>query len=127
MIKKIFARLWPLMVLLGIAVGVWSQLGTAVSGTVPYRATATDGGTGVASCDFLVDGVSVGTDTADGDDNFEVQWDTTQHPDGSASLRVDCVDGLTAGGPSFTPNVGMSAVRTVIVDNNVPVVTVSEP
>lgn len=113
-------RRWLLLLLLFLGGGffVWSQLPTVVSGTVPFSATATDAGSGVAQVEFFVDGVSLGTDTPDGDDNYTVQLDTTQFADGAHTLSVTATD--NAGNEA-------SDTRDVTFDNDPPSVTITEP
>ena len=83
--------------------------GATVSGTVNVTATATDA-VGLARVEFTVDGTSIGVDTTGGN-GWSVQWDTTTHPGGAASVSATAID--TAGRTA-------SDAASVTVDNSPP-------
>ena len=83
--------------------------GSTVSGTVTVSATATDN-IGVTSVEFLLDGVSLGTDTTA---PYAVQWDTTTTSNGPHALSARARD--AAGNFGVT-----SGVVNVTVDNTAP-------
>ena len=66
---------------------------------VNVTATASDA-VGLAQVEFLVDGTSIGVDTTGGN-GWSVQWDTTTHAGGAASVSATATDtaGRTAPGP----------------------------
>lgn len=89
---------------------------TIVSGaTVRLAATATDD-RAIETVEFLVDGLPVGSDTAV---PYELTWDSTMVPDGSATIVARAID--TSG------NATASTAATVTVDNTGPVVSVAAP
>lgn len=70
--------------------------GATVSGSVAVSADAFDDH-GVASVDFSLDGVSIGTDT-DGSNGWSFPWDTTTSADGAHQLSATATD--TGGQPA---------------------------
>jgi len=86
--------------------------GALVRGAVTLAATAADDG-GVASVAFLVDGSPVGSDSSA---PFAVIWDSASRPDGSATIVARAVD--------LAGNEGLSAPRSVTVDNTPPETTI---
>ena len=80
-----------------------------MSGTLNVTATATDA-VGLARVEFSVDGTSIGVDTTGGN-GWSVQWDTTTHPGGAASVSATAID--TAGRTA-------SDAASVTVDNSAP-------
>jgi hypothetical protein len=97
---------------------VWSQLPTVVSGTVPFSATATDAGSGVAQVEFFVDGISIGTDLPDGDSDYTAPLDTTQFADGPHTLTATARD--NAGNEA-------SDSKNVVFDNDPPSISITGP
>jgi hypothetical protein len=90
--------------------------GVTVGGSsVTVSATASDD-KGVDHVDFRVGTNLVGTDTSS---PYTISWDTTNLPDGAATLTAVAVD--TSG------NETTSAARTVTVDNTGPAVTLTAP
>ena len=96
--------------------------GGSVSGSVvPVAANAGDPGSGVASVSFMVRpaGGIYATISTDTSSPFTAAWDSTAGADGSYELVAVAID---AAGGSTT-----SAVVTVTVDNDAPVVTLADP
>ncbi len=92
----------------------------AVSGTtVVVTSDSADGGSGVQNALFevLVEGVWQALGAPDATAPYSATWDTTGLADGDHDLRVTTSD--NAG------NSTVSAVRTVIVDNSLPVLSAS--
>jgi Zn-dependent metalloprotease len=71
--------------------------GASVSGTVTVTATASDGTTGIAAVDFLVDGVLTGTDPSS---PYAFVWDTASAGAGSHTLLARARDAAGNEGPS---------------------------
>jgi chitodextrinase len=92
--------------------------GSSVSkgSNVNVTATATDSG-GVSSVEFLVDGVSAGTDTSS---PYTYNWNTSNVSLGSHTLQAKATDA--------SGNVGSSAIITVTVaDQTPPTVSITAP
>ena len=108
-----------LAILLAVFGGVflWTQGQTYVGGTdVLFEVTATDN-VGVVRVNFFIDGVYYGMDIPDGDDLYDVTWDTTQFEDGPVILRAEAFD--------LAGNIGVSEPKTVTIDNNAPNVVIN--
>jgi hypothetical protein len=118
----------PVTVTLGNAPPVVSITGpadgTAVTGTVPITATATDDGT-IASVRFFLDGVSLGSKTAPtpaGSSTYQWNWNTTGLADGAHVLTAVATDN--------SGNTTTSAAVTVTHttgDTQKPAVTITSP
>ncbi len=77
--------------------------GSTVYGIFSVEASAVDDG-GVAQVEFFVDGSSIGVDT-NGIDGYSVQWDTSTHADGAATVKAVATDG---GGKQGEDTVGVT-------------------
>ena len=95
--------------------------GGTVSGSVPVTANASDSGSGLASVSFRVRpaGGTYSTISTDTSSPFSAAWDSTASADGSYELVAVATD--LAGGTAT------STVVTVTVDNDAPVVTLTDP
>jgi Chitobiase/beta-hexosaminidase C-terminal domain/Bacterial Ig domain/Bacterial Ig-like domain (group 3) len=92
-----------------------------VNGVVPVTAAAADGGSGVASVEFLVRPNGAGsfaTISTDTTAPYQASWDSSSAAEGNAELKVVVRDAAT--------NVLTSAVRSVVVDNP-PAPTLDDP
>ncbi len=83
--------------------------GATVSGIVNMTATASDA-EGLTQVEFMVDGTSIGVDT-NGGNGWSVQWNTTTHPDGAATVVATATD---------TANKTATDQVSVTVDNSSP-------
>ena len=83
--------------------------GATVSGIVNVTATASDA-EGLTQVEFMVDGTSIGVDT-NGGNGWSVQWNTTTHPDGAATVVATATD---------TANKTATDQVSVTVDNSSP-------
>jgi hypothetical protein len=89
--------------------------GALVRGNVTVKALASDD-QGVSHVEFRLDGALLATDATA---PYQVSWSTTATSDGSHSLTARAFDG--------TGNVGVSAARSVTVDNTLPKMFVDFP
>ena len=82
--------------------------GVAVQGTITLVASASDIDGTVEQVEFFADGISIGIDTDNTDENYTLEWVTTSEAEGSAQISAVATD-----------NEGRSATAsiTVIVDN----------
>lgn len=85
--------------------------GATVGGATKLSALATDASGIKGPVSFYVDGAKVGEDP---EAPYEVEWDSTGHPDGTAEVTASASDGY-----EFS---GISAPRKVVVDNTAPAV-----
>jgi hypothetical protein len=92
--------------------------GTAVSGTIPVSAAATDDG-GVAGVQFRLDGATLGAEDATAP--YAVGWNTTMAANGTHTLTAVARD--AAGNTRISPAVSV----TVMNDITPPAVTVTVP
>jgi hypothetical protein len=96
-------------------VSITSPTGGAVSGTVQIAANAGDN-TGVASVAFYIDGNRIASDTTS---PYSLDWNSNNHPNGTAQLVARAYD--SAG------NEGISQTVSVMVDNQAPVTDTVPP
>ncbi len=96
--------------------------GAVVGGTIAFSANASDATAGVQSVALQVKGAGAGAFTTVATDTtapYSTGFNSTGVPDGPAELRALVTD--------FAGNVFVTAIRTVTVDNDAPVVTLSDP
>ncbi|HXY84198.1 MAG TPA: Ig-like domain-containing protein [Gaiellaceae bacterium] len=90
--------------------------GATVSGNVDIAASAADATSPIASVQFFVRGVSVGTDTTA---PYDLTWNSTAVSDGPAQIYAVVTD--MAGNSTTSP------IRTITVDNHAPSPTLADP
>ena len=94
--------------------------GAIVSGTVTISATTSDN-VGVATVEFLADGVLLGTDTVA---PYSFSWDTTKVANGSHTLKSRATD--TSGNIGESASVSVT-VSNVVSDTTPPTVSITNP
>lgn len=89
------------------------------SGTVTIEGNAED--TNLKGMRILIDGAEVSSEpiiTAEASDDLTYEWDTSLYEDGAHTIELEAEDGLGE---------KANAIKIVFVDNNAPVVEITEP